>query len=172
MAIPGLFIEYLVNGAVALIWLVPLLTSTGFGKVESAYLALYALGLYVLGMMIDFIAWTVTRPIKHFLRRKISAKYHLSPSTAPGTSIERQVKFALYARDLHNEISMRSSRDRIARGAFLNAVIATVVILPLATGVPLIVLTFAVWLGSESISYKFELKAEQALDEKIAMGNK
>ncbi|MDL1893497.1 hypothetical protein FBQ87_11515 [Sphingobacteriales bacterium CHB3] len=168
MAIPGLFVEYLVNGAVALVWAYPLLLSAGITKIENPLLPLYALGLYVLGMMIDFVAWIVTRPVKRFLRRRIAQSYKADVDQQPGSSTGRQVKFSIYAPELARENAMRSSRDRIARGSFINAILATIIVLPLTIGIPISIFTFAMWWGFESVSYKFELKAEQAIKGKLS----
>jgi hypothetical protein len=166
MAIPGLFIEYLVNGSVAVIWLYPLLTSTGVWNFDPPLLPLYALVLYVVGMMIDFVAWNLTRGIKHILHRWISKDPSYASKYKRGASIERDVKFALYAPDLAKEASMRSSRDRVARGAFINSILITIFSVPVSYGIPLLIFTFVMWFSFESVSYKFELKAEQAIDQK------
>src|SRR5215208_5913105 len=68
MTIPGLFIEYLIVGALALIWLYPLLPEPWVSKLQPAHLPLLALGLYVVGMVIDFFAWILTSYIKGGLR--------------------------------------------------------------------------------------------------------
>ena len=164
MAVPGLFVEYLVNGAFALIWAYPVLNSLGFGKIDPSHLPLLALGLYVLGMIIDFLAWILTRPVKRMVRRRVSAQYGLPPDQEHGRSIAREVRFSISAPELARAVAMRSSRDRIARGTFLSAILATIFVLPLFIGIMLIVVTFVMWMGFESVSHKFALKAEQALD--------
>lgn len=166
MAVPGLFIEYLVNGALALVWAYPVLNSMGLGKIDPSYLPLFALGLYVLGMIIDFFAWILTRPIKRMVRRRISNQYGLPPDHEHGQSIAREVKFSIYAPELARAVMMRSSRDRIARGTFLNSILATLFVLPLSIGIIVIVGSFFMWIGFESVSHKFALKAEQALEQK------
>ena len=164
MAVPGLFVEYLVNGVVALVWAYPILNSNGLGKIDASYLPLLALGLYVFGMMIDFLAWILTRPIKRLVRRRVSMRYGISPIQEHGQSFSREVRFLLYAPELTREVAMLRSRDRIARGAFLNSIFATIFVLPLFAGALLVVFTFVMWIGFESVSHKFDLKAEQALD--------
>lgn len=62
---------------------------------------------------------------------------------------------------------MRSSRDRIARGAIINALCAAVFILPWWAGASLVIFSFVLWAGFERISYGFELCAEQAVLEKL-----
>ena len=70
---------------------------------------------------------------------------------------------------------MRSSRDRIARGAVVNALIAaalgTLIDLytpPIgaAVWIPLILTLIAMWCVFEGMSYGFELRAERTVNEK------
>ena len=62
---------------------------------------------------------------------------------------------------------MRSSRDRVARGALVNAVLATIFVLPLKFGIPVIAVVAVLWYGFESLSYGYELCAETAIKEKM-----
>jgi hypothetical protein len=175
MALPGLLVEYLINGAIALIWLYPLLKKFELIDVNSSYLPLLAPGLYVVGMVIDYIALISIRPIKHRIRRRIEEKYGVESLYTPGKAHLRQVKFAIYAPEIAKEFAMRSSRDRIARGAIINSVIATIIIsilrtnllLTLLLGLFSILINFIMWVGFEKASFSYELKAEQAVDEKI-----
>jgi len=65
MEIPGLLVEYLVSGCVALIWLLPLLQVLGYSPQNNPSLAaLFLPGLYVLGMVVDFVGWFALGPIK------------------------------------------------------------------------------------------------------------
>ncbi len=166
MMLPGLFVEYLVNGAVALVWAYPLLYSVGMGKIDASYLPLLALGLYVLGMFIDFFAWMLTRPVKRMLRRRISNQYGLPPEHEKGRSIAREVRFLIDAPEVARALMMRSSRDRIARGTLLNSILMTILLFPWYIGVIFIVVSFGMWIGFESVSHKFALEAEQALGQK------
>src|SRR5262245_60514564 len=109
MALPGLLIEYLINGALALIWLYPLLKKLGLPDINSSYLPILALGIYVVGMIIDYIAWSVTRSIKYRIRRRIEEKYGIELQSSPGRSAQlRQAKIALYAPEISKETAMRS----------------------------------------------------------------
>src|SRR5262245_15488507 len=81
MALPGLLIEYLINGALALLWLYPLLRMLRIPEIHSSYLPIFALGIYVVGMIVDFIAWLVTRPIKYRIRKRIEEKYGIEFKT-------------------------------------------------------------------------------------------
>ena len=64
MALPGLLIEYLVSGAVAFAWLFPMLQSK-LTKIDTPFLPVAFLLLYVLGMAVDYLAWILTRIPKH-----------------------------------------------------------------------------------------------------------
>jgi hypothetical protein len=71
---------------------------------------------------------------------------------------------------------MRSSRDRIARSAVVNAIVAVVLervvsinppTLPLSLWVTVILGLMLIWAVFENLSYRFELRATQALDRKL-----
>jgi hypothetical protein len=167
MALPGLLIEYLVSGALAFAWLLPLLQNK-IPKVDGSYLPVFLLLLYVLGMVVDFIAWWVTRLPKQWVRSWVYRRYRgiASPDSESGT--KRAVKIGFYAPELAKELAMRSSRDRIARGAIINAFFSAVFILPWWAGAALVAFSIIVWASFERLSYGFELCAEQAVEEKLA----
>jgi hypothetical protein len=167
MAVPGLLIEYLINGALALIWIYPLAKNHGLSDLSPSYLVLLALGLYFIGMVVDIVAWKVTRPIKRIIRTKVEKKYGFESQQIPGGSHMRQAKFALYAPEIAKESNMRSSRDRIARGAIINSIMATIFLFHWLLGVALIIISFVMWVGFERVSYGYEIIAEKKVDEKI-----
>src|SRR5215510_1643016 len=174
MALPGLLIEYLINGALALLWLYPLLRMLRFPEIHSTYLPIFALGIYVVGMIVDFIAWLVTRPIKYKIRKRIEEKYGIEFKTSLGrTAHMRQAKFAIYAPEIAKETAMRSSRDRIARGAIINTVLAIIInsitniLLTMLLGVPVLIISIIMWMSFEKASYSYELIAMEAIAEKI-----
>ncbi len=117
MALPGLLIEYLISGALALVWLAPLLKTLGVGAVQSGLLPLLAIALYVVGMSIDFLAYWLVKPLKRFLRKKAWRKYGVDSIAQAEGSVEREIIFYLYAPEIAKEVAMRSRRDRVARGA-------------------------------------------------------
>ncbi len=123
MQLPGLFIEYLVIGAITLIWVLPLLTiNTHLIPLKEYLLLLYIPMAYVIGMLIDFIGYLLLRPIRQRLRRKVNEKY--------GVQIDSSAKF--YAQlhthsiELAKLVDMYSSRDRIARGTAITSLFATI----------------------------------------------
>lgn len=171
MALPGLLIEYLIVGSLAFAWLYPILKRAGLDSITPSNLPLIVLGLYVVGMMIDFYAFILLRPIKQLVRARADKRYRLTNTSGWGRTAARAAKFSLHAPEIAKEVQMRSSRDRIARGAFINAVLATVLgreLISLWAGLFLIVTSFLMWMVFEFLSYSYEVKAEQALEEKIA----
>jgi hypothetical protein len=181
MAIPGLLIEYLISGILTLIWLYPLANTylpqdTTRFLTHSSYLPLFVACLYVIGMIIDYFAWLITKPFKNRISQRLEKRYALELPPSPGRSHIREAKFVMYAPEIAKESAMRASRDRIARGIIVNSIIATIVYsllldtklhFALPIGVILIIMSSVIWGAFEKVSYGFELKAEQAIDEKI-----
>jgi len=166
MVLPGLLIEYLVSGAIAFAWLFPILQSK-LMRIDTPFLPVAFLLLYVLGMAVDYLAWILTRIPKHWIRAWVYRKYRSNGESLKQSGTLRQAKISMYAPDLAKELAMRSSRDRIARGSVVNSILATVFLLPLQIGIPLVVSAIFIWAGFERLSYGFELCAEQVVDEKL-----
>ena len=180
MAVPGLLVEYLISGALALVWLAPLLKRVELDVTQASVLPLLVLWLYVVGMVVDFLAFWLVKPIKPMVRRRALKKLGLPDPPTEGAN-ERSVDFALHAPELAREMAMRSSRDRIARGAVVNAIVAVVLervvsinppTLPLSLWVAVILGLMLIWAVFENLSYRFELRATQALDRKLGQGLK
>jgi hypothetical protein len=172
--LPGLLIEYLISGTLALIWLVPVLAVFDFDILDDLPLPLLVVSLYVIGMTVDFVAFWLVKPLKRVPRRWALRKARLEAPATPQHSVTYDVRFALYAPELAKEVAMRSSRDRIARGAIVNAVALTVVtLLGLAhysypVLIALIVLSTVMWLAFEATSYGFVIRAQHELSEKLS----
>jgi hypothetical protein len=166
VALPGLLIEYLVNGAIAFAWLFPLLHSR-LPAIDPPLYPAAALLLYVLGMAVDFLAFFLTRRAKHWLRKRVARRLGITNYSRDRSGILRQAKIALYAPELAKELALRSSRDRIARGLLLNAIFATAFLLPLCVGVPVVVFAALLWLSFEAISFAYELYALQLVEERL-----
>jgi hypothetical protein len=166
MPLPGLLVEYLVVGALTLTWLFPLLHSR-LPTIDAPLLPLVFLLLYVLGMVVDFLAFFLTRIPKHWIRRRVSRRYLENASQKQQSGMLRQATIAMYAPELAKELAMRSSRDRIARGSLVNAVLATIFVLPAYFGAPLIALAAVLWAAFESVSFAYELCAWQIVEEKL-----
>ena len=182
MVIPGLLVEYFINGALAIIWLYPLYTKlittstfVSYLNADKPMLAIVlAASIYFIGMTIDIIAWASTRRIKKRIVRKKVIDKHFKGERVDTNSISREVMLAVYAPDVAKESAMRSSRDRIARGAIINSIIATFVFailtghpwLSIAAGVIFTIICFRMWIGFEKISFEYELNAEKILKKK------
>lgn len=166
MALPGLLIEYLVSGVLAFAWLLPMIHDD-LDKIDQDYLPIFLVLLYVVGMAIDFLAWLVTRWPKRRIRLHIYRTVRGPDAGIEASGTARGAKINLHAPELAKELAMRSSRDRIARGAFVNACFAAAFVLPWWAGLLVVLFTFGMWVGFEQLSYAFELCAERLVDEKL-----
>lgn len=186
MQIPGLLVEYLINGAVALTWLLPLMASLGLApdanKISTEIILLLVPGLYVLGMIIDTAAEFFIKSRKNRIK-EIVYKEHIS-----NKDLKKMVrtylnpKLILYAPELAKAVQIRSSIDRIARSTFLNVVLLTLVVtfkslqmtngllipsLLLVTGGMLSVFCLKMWSRFQHASYAFKISAFRVLEEKL-----
>lgn len=170
MTLPGLLIEYLVNGSIALVWVYPVFGES-IATLPEPQLPLLIAALYVIGMVIDVSAWIITWPLKDWVRKAVHQKYrgNGNPSSTSGT--KRLAKIILYAPDLSREFTMRSSRDRIARGTIVNALVCALLVLPWWVGLPAVAVSISIWMMFEKLSYTFELCAEEVLDKKLQAVN-
>jgi len=165
MALPGLLIEYLFSGALALPWLL-VVTGLQVDEVQSWQLPFVAVALYVIGMMVDMTAFVLLRPVKWRWRKRIATKLGIEHSVAVGAAAARLVRLMKYSPEIAREVSSRSSRDRIARGAVINAIITAVVlrrVMPWWLAILICVATSGMWLFFEWNSYVFELRADEAI---------
>ena len=161
-ALPGLLIEYLINGAVALLWVVKLYPQIdGYTSNGGALLLLPV--LYVAGMAIDLIAFGVGYFPKHILRSQLNKKYGLEGSTSGGSP--RKAFIIKNCPSLAEELEKRSSRDRIARGTLVNLLALLYVYeVPVLVAAASVLFALAAWLWFESQSYSFEIQAAKVLD--------
>jgi hypothetical protein len=175
MTLPGLLIEYLINGATALVWLAPLLASHGIDVFQSGTLPFLIVGLYVFGMVIDFLAYWLVRPLKNVVRKRAWLKHGNGDPQPAGKSMEREIQFSLYAPEIAKEVAMRSSRDRVARGAIANSILALFLehvfhinpqTLPVFAWVSIVVIFVLMWWVFQGLSYGYEFRAAVALDAK------
>ena len=138
MALPGLLVEYLVTGSMALLWFLPLVTGTCEPSFNFAIATFLAPMLYVLGMFIDFLAFLFVsrlplgrdRSLKALVRWVVLQNSDIveAPDNVflqeHGRTTRGTIWLYLHdAPDLVNEIKARSSRDRVARGAIVNIMI-------------------------------------------------
>jgi hypothetical protein len=181
MTLPGLLIEYLINGATALIWLGPILLAHGIDPFEGSAILLLTISLYVVGMVIDFLAYWLVKPLKDRVRARAWSKYGDGGTLPAEKSVEREINFVLYAPEIAKEVSMRSSRDRVARGAIVNVLIALAfhifthdysMNLPVWILISSLALFVAMWWVFQYLSYGYEFKATSAVQRKIAAANR
>jgi hypothetical protein len=194
MQLPGMLIEYLITGSCALIWM--WVFSKVLGKevpsVSDARLVLLIPAIYVVGMIIDYLAHGLVEFIVKWVERLKKKTKSLRTSTTNRQSEtqigkKRQPKLGsgsvarayvfLQSSDLTKQYEMRSSRDRVARGAFLNAILLTISLtifcpcsnpyLPLQITLPagllLSGLCFAMWCRFERLTSRFQRSAYKAV---------
>lgn len=178
MNLPGLLVEYLISGGLALLWLVPMLMddwatnwATKLGPAAAGTLLVVL--AYVVGMTVDFLAYWLVKPIKPLVWRLALENQGKPGDSFQSFSMGRQVRLALHAPELWKEVRLRSSRDRIARGAVVNALLAAVMphkfsifsepIYVVYWGL-LIGLLIVMWASFEYVSCCYELNADHALD--------
>ncbi len=203
IVLPELLIEYLVVGSSALIWVAllagPTVHSAG-KEIPALYLIAIAPSIYALGMMVEFLALALVsfppnRSIKGAIRNIVRTRLKLKDGDNADNGIplgeqttRRQIRLLLDATEqsvpqVVEEVSMRSSRDRIARGTSMNLLIMAVVfcVLPeaslpaLAGREVLIAASFAgfaatafMWVYFEANSYAYELRLAVILEERAA----
>ena len=178
------FIEYLVTGSLALLWLIPLCHAlrpdiTTILRSELSPFTIWTailLGLvYVIGLLLDFVAYKLMRGKRKVIRKEqaeLDGRYK-SALRSRGIDILPDNAFIWYkAPELAKALAAYSSRDRIARGATLNFAIAAVVDALILWSYPtslivgvvflvLAVLAYYTWFRFQSLSR--ELKKEAVI---------
>lgn len=187
MQIPGLLVEYLINGSLALVWLFPLLMFIGFDPdkigISSSNAILLIPVLYVLGMVVDSVANFIVRPHKRRILQRAYKRFNISEDERLKIGqFSREAIFIIYAPELAKATQISSSKDRIARSTILNAILLTTtfclhsfrqsnnpldLVLYLAGGVTLVLICWGMWARFQYLSYDFELKAYKVLEEKL-----
>jgi hypothetical protein len=189
MQFAAVFVEYLVTGSGAVIWMGIVLgvrMHTVLGM-EPAQVALLVPVVYLAGMLADAVASLLL----YFPGRR--AKRHplpwqnravLVPDLQPRNAWAAFV--TLHSAELGRELQFRSSRDRIARGALLNAllILVTMIVWPgnraellpflppppvtIAAGTALILLTMVLWWAAESSTSQFLQTSVALIEHKLA----
>lgn len=175
MILPGFFLEYLVTGSCALLWIYGLFAIFGLQdifRINSALALLIAPAIYVVGLVVDAVSRTVLRKGRMRLEKRGWIK---KDSGEKGPLHYSEI--LLESSDLAKQIELRSSRDRIARGAVGNILAATIVFTVLAArvsrGVPwyavllagiiLLPATIVMWDRLEYRTSSFTRKAANAV---------
>jgi hypothetical protein len=142
MFLPGLLIEYLVIGATASIWILPLLglevtRISDQATAGGAFILLAPVG-YVVGMLVAQLAkfllsWPYNRKFNiqeravRYLERRRSSSYGEEDGPLPKGSSAARLRVSLAETEpqiLLQEVNMRRSRDRIARATVVNLAMA------------------------------------------------
>ena len=169
MNLPGLLVEYLINGCIALIWLLRFEPIQKLIEQMDEEKLLFIPVAYVIGMFIDFIAWILTHPFKGRIRED-ALKVVQKELADNGHTIELKQYRSLWSDKveiekkhpgLNKELLGRSSRDRIARGTIINMV-------PISIlywndfgwiGIALLILSALMWVRFEHYNHCFEVRA-------------
>jgi hypothetical protein len=122
--IAGLLVEYFIIGAVASLWMAPLLLDLLLARPQfSKDLVVTAVAtlvpaIYVVGMVCDYLGYKAVHRWKTKIEGKASAKYK---QVDAGSQVVHAAA-VLYAPDLAAQLDLRSSRDRVARGSMIASV--------------------------------------------------
>lgn len=176
------FVEYLVTGCTALLWIIPLLwgdKGDELSKFPGGLAILLLPILYALGSLIDFVSYYLVWPMKSLIRKeaKEGTRSHRS-ITKEEESVEDAfpsltVATIAFSSELGKELIVRNSRERIARGTLLNLLLLSVVIgiggapswLPLPVWVPILLtlLGFVVWAEFALLAQRYKYNAFRTL---------
>lgn len=139
MQLVAAFVEYLITGAISLIWLVPLLAvlqphlptalHQKFSPAE-AFAGILLAGLYAVGLLLDFLAYKIMRQRRKGVRAAQNDLNTRYAEVLAGSQFPVYGDHALiwaYAPELAKTLEAYSTRDRIARGVVINLWIAAVV---------------------------------------------
>ena len=200
MALPGLLIEYLVVGAMALLWLFPVIGIPFQSSAPLAQAVLVIPVVYVLGMFIDAAAYIIVSkfPLRKYSLKSFIKSYVLRKEEFNGIVINSGNAFLAKAGgsskglisayrkspEIVRELTSRSSRDRIARGAFINILLLWVTsklwgpthvefLNSITHGTWAIITLFSiiVWMFLEIHSFSFELRLGEFLSEQKEEGD-
>jgi hypothetical protein len=184
LQLTGLLIEYLAIGSASLVWILLLIVAGAElprGIDHPAMIALFLPLTYVLGMIGDFLGESILRNAKHSIQSLARKGTGLEKLSSP----EIHARIVAFSPDLAIELNARSSRDRIARGIFVNVPfigMATVVwflrnschpchlylaaILTVMFTVLLTQIVYRMWRRFQKNSYNYEVFAYKAVEEK------
>lgn len=122
MNLPGMLVEYLVNGIYALLWCWVLWGPTNspscsfLPQITAQQLALLVPVAYILGMLIDSAGAVLVFGIERIVRN-IRGK-------PAAEKLPEYVDIFFKSPELAKQIEMRSSRERVARGALTSTALA------------------------------------------------
>lgn len=172
----GLLIEYFVVGAVASLWLGPLLIDAILAQPDlpkelfAIVAATLVPALYLAGMVCDLLGYKLL----HDRKTEIEAKVRRDASLGDFSAQRVHALAIAYEPKLAKELEIRSTRDRIARGSLIASipmlwlspfegsgrVVATTV------SVLVIVTLYLLWYRMQGLSAKYEVQVIRVLHEK------
>jgi len=176
------FIEYLVTGSLALLWLIPLFHAlrpdiADVLRTELSPLTIWTAILlamvYVIGLMLDFVAYKLMHGKRKVIRKEqaeLNGRYEAALKSRGIDFLPGNAFIWYKAPELATALAAYSSRDRIARGATLNFAIAAVVDALLLRSYPaslivgtaflaLACLAYYAWFRFQSLSREFKKEA-------------
>jgi hypothetical protein len=184
MQLPGLLVEYLINGVISLLWVMPtgIILGVEVNKFDTTTALILLPALYLMGMLIDFLG---SRTLSWYKRRIMQEiQEEIKKTTGVKQEYDEhyiEAKLKLYSPELAHAVEMRSSRDRIARGSAINFLLATIVwttflarqgrldiaIACAIVGIILIAIDINMWARFQSSSYSFSAVSLITLEEKL-----
>jgi len=154
-SLPGLLIEYFINGVIALIWIAFAFFPEAVHVDNTTALILIPV-VYVLGMFIDVIAYLVTLYPKRRIRKTIEKERNFST----GEQADIKLRIAATYPHLSKELANRSSRDRICRGMLINSLgITALPQVQVGFGIGLVIVSFLMWIIFERQSHNYFISA-------------
>lgn len=161
-------------------WLLGLLdiSWSDLRSIEQWMIPFLVVGIYVLGMVMDLVAFRLVHPLKWRLRKHAATSAGFVHDAKGGAAADRQLRILRAAPALAAEIEARSSRDRIARGAALNGWLCLVVwwshltSCQILLGAGVCIVLSGMWLFHEKRSHLFELNAIRVFEKDPPTGER
>jgi hypothetical protein len=189
MQFAAVLVEYLVTGSGALLWIGIALgvNLSTLLVLDPAQVTLLVPVIYVSGMLLDAVASILLRAATRRAQERPlpwQSRTLLQPDLQPRTAWAPFV--VLHSPELGREIQVRSSRDRIARGALLNVMLAVFAMLvwptntknllpflpPLSLTIPigagLALLLALLWWSAEAQTSQYRQTAVALIEHKLA----
>jgi len=177
MNLQGILIEYFITGSFSLIWLgylyarCPFLANLHFPHSDVLLSIIVISVIYVAGMLVDFIGKEFTNQVEKWVHRRFPSfktnRHEVNCTFADIVSFNPE---------LGKQIEMRSSRDRIARGAIINTFIITISlavefrhepcrwVVTTLVGLGVTILFTLVWFRFQKLSNNYMRDCERAMN--------
>jgi hypothetical protein len=176
MALAGVVVEYLVLGSLALLWISIGLVAFEYvppAKVPEAVVVALVPSIYVLGMLSDFVGRSLVQ------KKRIEKKVQEDFGAGDISSQELHANLVAKLPALAQELDVRGTRDRIARGALANVPFLALAIAiwmlrndrwsgavaAILVGGSLYFVVYLMWRRFQTLSARYEVFAHRALEE-------